>query len=283
MKIFEIPYNFDKKLIDGLQLIDPSANLYHSIYIPPYYRDYISAKYYYNHPIGKDMKILHSLSREEYISHIDYIKNIYPNKLMLLLQQTDFILNKNFIQYYINLGFTKFCVGSIKQAKLIKDLLPSAEITGSITMKLSYNDFVTNLDLKKYFDNFVLWFPYNRDFQLIRQLPKHFNYVLLVNCNCSIHCLGSNHWFANKDYEEHITLHCPKIHFNHEWSDLIKIRPMDLDLFTSNITYFKLQGREYNTEDILKDICVYSYDYSTLPNLNIAENIYNKKSKEESL
>ena len=35
MKQFEIPYNFDKQLINMLYNIDATGELYHSIYIPP--------------------------------------------------------------------------------------------------------------------------------------------------------------------------------------------------------------------------------------------------------
>ena len=42
---FEIPYNFDKDLIDILFKFDPVGLGYHCIYCPPYQSDYISAKY----------------------------------------------------------------------------------------------------------------------------------------------------------------------------------------------------------------------------------------------
>ena len=86
MKIFEIPYNFDTKLINALLEIDPSGDSYHSIYLPPYGKDYFSAKRYYKHAEGQNMKNLLDLSREEYENHINYIKKYYANKIMLLLQ-----------------------------------------------------------------------------------------------------------------------------------------------------------------------------------------------------
>ena len=63
MKIFEIPYNFDRNLIDELIKIDPTGNLYHSIYIPPYYDDYFAAKRNYIHLVGNDMQIQQNIKR----------------------------------------------------------------------------------------------------------------------------------------------------------------------------------------------------------------------------
>jgi hypothetical protein len=61
-------------------------------------------------------------------------------------------------------------------------------------------------DLKKLeysiFDSIVLWFPYNRNFNLIKHLPKNYKYILLVNCDCSIYCQGSHHWFASSQEEK---------------------------------------------------------------------------------
>ena len=59
-----------------------------------------------------------------------------------------------------------------------------------------------DLEDKKYkiFNGFVLWFPYNRNLKMIQSLPKDYKYILLVNCDCSVYCQGSHHWFAN--YQE---------------------------------------------------------------------------------
>ena len=61
---------------------------------------------------------------------------------MLLLQQNNFCIDNELLTYYINLGFNKFCVGSIEQAKQIKKFLPSAEVIASITMKITYEEFI---------------------------------------------------------------------------------------------------------------------------------------------
>lgn len=273
--MFEIPYNFDQQLIDVLYILDSTGETYHSIYIPPYYKDYDSAKKYYNHPETKENKIKSQcIKRKEYEEHIKYINQFFPNKIMLLLQQNTIILNQYFINYYLKLGITKFCVGSIEQAKIIKQLCPQAEITGSITMKISFDDIQHNKEMEQYIDNIVLWFPYNRNIDLIKKLPQKYKYILLVNCGCSIHCDGTSHWFADLEYEKQIQKYCPKENKEHNWQDVIKIRPMDLHMFTPYISYFKFQGREYDTSRIIKDICIYSENYSIYPGIDYNDNLY---------
>ena len=260
MKIFEIPYNFDKKLIDNLYQIDPKGDTYHCIYMPPYNYDYHSAKRYYVHSNNIDMVKQQDISRDEYESHINYIKQYYPDKLMLLLQQNKVCIDIELLNYYINLGFKKFCVGNIKQPNIIRNILPDSEIIGSISMKIMPNDLLE----QKYevFDGFVLWFPYNRKLSIIKQLPKKYKYILLVNCDCNINCDGTHHWFATRE-EEFNNTRCPNDNPSlNNWFNKIRIQPYDLPIFEPYITYFKLQGREFNTEYLINDIKKYSKQYS---------------------
>ena len=268
MKALEIPYNFDKNLIDALFKIDASGQIYHCIYVPPFWEDYISAKYNYVHYNGKSIKDNKQMTRQEYEAHISYINFCFPNKLMLLLQQNNSCISQNLLQYYYNLGFKKFCVGNVAQAQNIRQLYPKSEIIGSITMKISPK----NLEESQYsiFDGFVLWFPYNRNIDTIKLLPQNYKYILLVNCDCSIYCKGTHHWFASAEDESQIR--CPS---NYDWKTIIRIDPYDLSIFEPYITYFKLQGREYLTNDIIRDIVLYSTDFKYLnPSFNIDENKY---------
>ena len=257
MKQFEIPYNFDYNLISALWKLNIS-NLCHCIYIPPYQEDYISAKYYYLHHNGQDMFKNNQMDRKEYENHISYIKAHFPNKLMLLLQQNDICITKEILTYYYNLGFRKFCVGSVSQAQQIRNLYSNVEIIGSITMKISPQ--MLNQSQYEIFDGFVLWFPYNRNLPVIKTLPNKYKYILLVNCDCSIYCKGSHHWFATQDEES--VIKCPN---NKIWENTIRIDSQDLTLFESYITYFKLQGREYTTPQILEDLLTYSNMSNILP------------------
>lgn len=257
MKKFEIPYNFDKELIEHLTMLN-IKKLIHSIYLPPFKEDYISAKHYYTSS-KRQHNVYNTLpdTRIEYESHIQLINNNFPNTLMLLLQQNDKLMDDKLLNYYYNLGIHKFCVGSLEQAKIIRNKFPSSEIIGSITMKIMPKD----LDNPNYniFNGFVLWFPYNRNLPQIKLLPKQYKYILLVNCDCSIYCNGTVHWLASSlDEENNSYLYCPHYKIKRTFSNTIRINPEDLSIFEPYIAYFKLQGREFKTFDIITDICKYT-------------------------
>ena len=276
MKALEIPYNFDKQLIDILYTLNPSGDNYNSIYCCPYKDDYKAAKRYHTAENGLDMVKSNNISREEYIQHIQYINKIFPNKLMLLLQQNNEVIDRNKLRFYLALGFTKFCVGNIEQAKELKQINSSYYVIGSLSMKISLTKLQT-INFKPWFDGFVLFFPFNRNFKAITQLPKIFDYILLVNCDCNIHCGGTHHWFATREQELLKTLECPnRFYLNHspDWNQLIRIRPMDMPLFDPYISAYKLQGREHTTASIIQDVCLWTTDYSRYPGINYTTDIY---------
>lgn len=256
-KIFEIPYNFDKQLIDFL-CIYKSINI-HCIYCAPFRAHYKSAKYYYENIPLNTPRNLH-----EYEDHIFYINKYFPNKLMLLLQQNDILLSEELLNYYISLGFTKFCVGSIEQANMIRQKSKDYEIIGSITTKINNQKLLQNNYSS--FNGFVLWFPFNRDIEAIKQLPKNFYYILLVNCGCSRLCDGTQHWLAiTKSQEDQARNNCPKKK-NNSFKDNIIIPNCDLQFFEPYIKYYKLQGREFNTTQIIDDIVRYNhYNFCNIP------------------
>ena len=70
VKQFEIPYNFDKELIEHLTMLN-IKKLIHSIYLPPFKEDYISAKHYYTSS-KRQHNVYNTLpdNRIEYESHI---------------------------------------------------------------------------------------------------------------------------------------------------------------------------------------------------------------------
>lgn len=270
MKPFEIPYNFDTQLIDFLNIYK-DINL-HCIYIPPFKDHYICAKRFYRdipHTLPETLK--------EYEYHIQYIQKFFPNKIMLLLQQNDICISKELLKYYINdLKITKFCVGSIEQANEIKNILSiEDDIIGSITMKID-SDKLQNIKEYLVFSGFVLWFPFNRNIQKIKELPKNFKYVLLVNCGCSIYCNGTHHWLANNSNLEYQAISkCPRI-LNSKFENIITIPPYDIQYFEPYIDYIKLQGREYTTTKIINDITYWNNNKYSLQELQLQKS-YNPK------
>ena len=169
-------------------------------------------------------------------------------------------MNKKLLEYYIDLGFSKFCVGSIEQAKIIKKISFAFEVIGSIVMRIEKQQITDEHNL--YFNGFVLWFPFNRNIGKIKKLPKGFKYILLINCHCTTFCEGTHHWFISQEEENTPLFTCPKrIRPEcNQYENIILVRPDHLELFNEYISYFKLQGREQPTEKIIKDIIMYTTD-----------------------
>lgn len=274
----EIPYNFDKKLIDCLKVLDSDGVMYHAIYMPPFAEDYHSAKRYHvnqNFFEHVDMKELLYQTRDEYESHVSYINAAYPGRLMLLLQQPNLLISDKMLQYYIDLGFTKFCVNSKEQAKQIKAKSSEYEVICSIVHNISKEELESDPEINV-FDAFVLPHCFNKDIDAIKALPKNYQYILLVNSDCSVHCRGDFHWLANQDQEANISKLCPRHRFQHYWKDITKIRPIDLPVFFPYLRKFKLLGREKTTSALLREIVLYTTSYKFLPNCQPDETLYKK-------
>ncbi len=266
MRQFEIPYNFDKKLIDGLKLLNIDSNMIACFYIPPYWHDYIS--------VDRDCsEQLSQMSWEEYVSHINYIQENFPNKLQLLLQNITGkqILNIEQLQPYIDLGFNNFCCGTYEQAKIIKDINPTFTVVGSIRMHISKEILEKNKEkYKNIFDYFVLDFKYYRNIKAIKNLPLDFKYIILVNSWCNVNCSGDLHWDAlpSKNFS------CLYWNTPRSWETSCTIRPMDLKYFDPYIAIYKLQDRAWSSDKILKDVIIYMNDYMAYMYSEYNENIY---------
>ena len=280
-KIFELPYNFDLKLIDFLDFYfeGRKESSIHAIYFPPFKEDYIAAKAYSRHTgTNKNLVDSYPTTREDYINHIRYIKEKFPNQLMLLLQHPTNILSQELLNWYITtFGINKFCVGSIEQAKQIKEYNPSFEVIGSITMRIDKPKLLSNFDYRKYFNGFVLWFPFNRDIDAIMNLPKNFKYVLFINGGCYKNCQGIHHWYA-KTYEDDQACFKACLPYRIDQKNSIIIRPMDLELFDDYITYYKIQGREWDTRRIIQHIVLYDVNMKSIfPYVDEHPELYKKE------
>lgn len=265
---FQLPYNFDTKLIDGFELLGGTADILDCIYLPPFHEDYVPILR--THPNDKTL----SFDWLQYVGHIDFLNKHFPNKTELLLQRIDGVLMPpNIIRKYITIGFTKFCVGTIEQAKIIKDIDSNLKIIGSIAMHMTVDEL--NNNKKKYqnlFDAFVLDFSFNKSISNIKKLPKDFEYIILCNSLCSIYCDGDRHWWTKDIY----SMTCPGLYPAIKFENSCLIRPMDLQFFTPYIKIFKLQDRGWDTNTILRDFVLYSSDYKNYPNIEYDEFLYEK-------
>ena len=265
---FQLPYNFDTKLIDGFELLGGTADILDCIYLPPFHEDYIPILR--THPNDKTL----SFDWLQYVGHIDFLNKHFPNKTELLLQRIDGVLMPpNIIRKYITIGFTKFCVGTIEQAKIIKNIDSNLKIIGSIAMHMTVDEL--NNNKKKYqdlFDAFVLDFSFNKNISNIKKLPKDFEYIILCNSLCSVYCDGDRHWWTKDIY----SMTCPGLYPTIKFENSCLIRPMDLQFFTPYIKIFKLQDRGWDTNTILRDFVLYSSDYKNYPNIEYDEFLYEK-------
>ena len=74
MKPLEIPYNFDMKLIDFLEIYQKQVDI-HCIYIPPFQDHYKCAKYYHTGETGIYMEDTYPKSIIDYENHVKYINS----------------------------------------------------------------------------------------------------------------------------------------------------------------------------------------------------------------
>ena len=266
-RLFDIPYNFDKTLI---YLIDTIYFLNQNIYcfsLPPFHEDYsyIIKENFNNNKLF--------ISKQEYYQHINlintFIDNKYKNKLQLLLENIDKKDNmpKNVIQEYIKLGFTKFCVGNIEQGLIIKEVMPEAEVIGSITMHTTKEDIENNLDLyKELFTSLVLDFSYCKNINKIKELPKEFKYIMLINSLCNVNC---------KEVSTQSIDLLLQSYKNFETSCLI--RPMDLQLFDPYIFVYKFQNQDQKIKHIVRDLVLYTTDWVYYPDIIYNEDLYQQE------
>ena len=273
MRRFEFPYNFDKKLISILSTLDPLGKTIDCIYVPPFPKDYQTIL-----RNGEQAAFLDSLERKEYEEHIAFINSHFPGKIQILLQKPDIILPSGKIQYYINLGVQKYCVGSIEQAKIIKDIDKNLNVIGSISMQINKTKILDNFkEYNKYFNGFVLPFKASKTLNDLKNYPKNFYYILLINAYCNINCTGKNHWYF--DYKSDTNIKCPGIltgnnNSSINWDKSARIRPMDLGFFDPYIYVYKLQDRGWPTADIIRDYVIYTTDFSLYPGINYDERMY---------
>lgn len=253
MRQFEIPYNFDKNLVTILSLLNTAADNIYCFYCPAFKEDYTPV---YREKVSS--QIIELQTRKTYEQHVQYINEKFPNKIQLLLQRADLLMPEEKIQYYTTLGINKFCVSSLDQARLIKQINPSAEIVLSILARFEEKDIISHLDYKEYFNGIVLWFPFNRDLNRIKQLPKDFFYILIVNGECSILCDGIHHWSSKDPTGESII--CTRDKNPKSFKTQITMRPQDLLLFDDYIKIYKLQDRSWPTYKIIQDFMIYNKD-----------------------
>ena len=263
---FEIPYNFDPNFINALLACGINEDSIAFIYVAPFPEDYQTILRAEPYPFS-------SLTRAEYVEHILKINKFFPGKLQLLLQNKEKLLSDDQLKWYIKLGFTAFCCGNPQQAEMIKKLNNKLEVIGSIVLHIDKKTLESNPYYQQYFDYFVLDFKFSRKLHEIKLLPENKKYMILANAICSNKCDGDHHWNVKTRNEP---IKCPgKFGVDHaDFAETTLIRPMDLKYFMPYIDVFKIQDRSWTTNEIIRDIILYTTDYSLYPGIEYDENLY---------
>lgn len=249
---FEIPYNFDKTLIDSLHQYKQHVKF---VYMPTFYKD--------SHNSRERLVLEKSIPTDyqEYLSHIDYIlTNGFD--IGLLIQENS---NKEIIEKYYQLGIRTFIINNNQLAKEFKELYNDTKFILSIT-SISTAEYICNNDLSMY-DGIVLYFNFCRQIQELEKLPKEYKYTLLINSHCIYNCDRSlSHWRLTaptfEEYEEKelkITIgHCGEVYRE----DRAFVPPEDLSYFEDYVDSYKLVDRLYSSSDIVDYLVRYINSYN---------------------
>lgn len=246
----KLPYNFDFRLIDEYEKIlnNPQINLNKdevlSIYLPCFREDGCNTRKHMAAGIS---------TWEEYVWHIKYI--LQYNFVIDILFQGQDLIEDNVIQKYLDLGITHFTVSNDALARRIKKLKPNAYITASIVKLLTPEEIKNNEELEIY-NEICLYFWYNREFDIIKELPKKYHYQMLV-CSvcdpCCKHCFI--HWNLSQPEIDQLHWKCP---WGYNPLMVLKSCYLNRDViekFLPDTIYsLKLPGREYQTYQIIDSL-----------------------------
>lgn len=236
-RYFEIPFNHQDDLLYFLEKNKEKLLRYvKHILVAPFICDYKSTRH---------QEALKVINRDIYEMQIKRLQQA-GYKVALLFNMPEDVDSKIF-NYYINLKIDTFIVNNDKLANILHN---RGKITiASITKRLQLNDIIKN-DLSMY-DYIVLDYTFNASFNRIQRLPENFKYILMVNTFCDFTCDFYSHWREKSNFI------CPKKINGYKNTTLIN--PMDYEKFDPYISIYKLQGREYHTEEICKDIMWYIF------------------------
>lgn len=243
-KLFEIPWNGDENLLSEINRSKLACKV-KFVYFPCVKDHGITAR-----------AQAQTETEDDFIRIAEYIrsKGFEPCVLM----QRDFDINH--LDFYFSRGIRYFTVAEDHVAMEIKNRMPNAYLTASITKNLMPEDYVwyseNRADL---YDIFILKFNFSRSLPDIRNLPKNLKYGIMPNSLCLWNCrVYLDHWFPSKtkDPNSMIHPHCGNLRENLD--NTMVIRPDDLYLFEPYIDSYKLIDRTERTALILNNLEKYS-------------------------
>lgn len=252
-KKFEVPYNFDLQL---LEYYKKRNNFISHLFLPPFKDDLSNTRSFIETNIkGKSYM---PESRSEYEYHINQIKNKGLD-FVVLWQDINKTISKDLLDYYVNLGAIGFIIANDKNAKIIKDFNPNLRVIASIVQANFQNILDKNLS---FYDYLVLFYPFTRSIESIKALKFiKDKLILMPNTFCHTNCPGLHHWFAKDKNLFNIQRDCPAYN---DIDHSTFIFPEHLMLFDNYVGLYKLQGREYTSDEIIT-VCESYFFRETLP------------------
>ena len=251
MRKFEVPYNFDIRLLDKLKESGFQENI-SCIYLPCFYLDGNNSR--------KNLMLEEKYPQtwDKYKEHLLKILEI-ANPAVLFQEGATFKI----IEKYYNLGVRLFYLTDDKLAKKIKNQYEDVKLVLSITRCIT-DDELQNSDLSMY-DKIVLPFRYCRSIYLFEKLPKDKKYILLVNSHCLYNCNRCKaHWLLAADNLEEFLQKEQKLTngycCNVDSNERAYIPPRDLKYFDEYISEYKLVDRLECTEIIIEYFINYNTD-----------------------
>lgn len=248
---FEIPFNHDPNYLDFLIKNKKILHKYiEHIFIAPFEADYKSTRH---------VEALKPTSRDVYE---DQIKQLHDSgyRISILFNMPE-VPSDDLINYYINvIKASSFIVHNDDVARKLKHF--NVLTIASITKRLQLEDIKTK-DLSMY-DYIVLDYTFNASYNRIEQLPSIYKYILMVNTYCDYTCNFHMHWSENPNYV------CPKD--INGYKNTTYIHPLDLYKFDKYISIYKIQGREYPTRTIERDIMAYIFQQNMYMETDVNHN-----------
>ena len=241
MRKFEIPFNHTKSILDFLEKYRETLIPYIShLLVAPFVEDYHSTRH---------KEAIKPLSRSKYEKQIEKLQELGYTPAILINGIEK--VKQEFLDYYINkLHCNTFIVHSDEIAKYIKDNYKNIITIASITKKLSLKD-IQEKDLSMY-DYIVLFYTFNASLENIKKLPNKYKYILMVNTYCDYTCDFNTHWFTDDGSK------CPR--YKNGEKNTTCIFSEDLNIFDPYISIYKLQGREYETDMIVREIMYWIFN-----------------------
>lgn len=242
-KLFEVPYNFSKTLLSFY--IKNQLKISY-LFVPPFYCDSINTRT--SIETHRKGSCYMPKTRKEYEEHLN---NIIKGglKFVVLWQNPYLTISNEMILYYKELGASGFIIGNNDSAKRIKERDANLFVICSLVQRVCSQAMSRDF---KYYDKILLYYPYNRGINALKQLSfMKEKLILMPNTFCHVDCPSMHHWFPNSKDSFSQKKDCPAI------ADVTMsgfISPEDLYIFDDYVGGYKIQGREYTT-DLIKYIC----------------------------